>query len=1331
MNDLEPKKIDGGYQPYKPQTTNGYDTDTLYQFAQSRGGAMAEVAEEIMNPRRGIFSTLTEYGMGALSGLVKVLSAGNSAVAGAISSEYTIGQAVKQGVSTSDVLFKDVGKDATGLKSFGIGTARFVTDVILDPLTYVTFGAVRGVLGVTKGASVFADANLAKRLAVREGDRAYLSVEGEDLVKRLAANKQKALDERIIKDHADKLTAKGVTGELYETEMQAVRSKLPTLAQKEALSNTLNINFVKNTMLNVAQRYPHMVETFFDQGGIKFFGKTLLSGQKISRVAEILPGLAAVNHATEPFRNKLYSLFNANYASDGSGRYTDLQLSVLQAAKDRLESRETISRQRITRVFHDLKVTEPEAKFLSAAIELNIKPADPRLADVWTRITGKEFEGVRPEVFQAKNFIEGLQRGERKNLLNAGQHVSDLPNYFKHVLVEDKDLPKKARTFINSQTPDSALFSQVSTLRTKEGKEITGFLTDVEDGMKLVVKGGKNLKLSDITDGQGMEIITKSAIDSIRDVTDQMAIAFKSTEDFKVATDGLTNSFIKNLSKIIDPEDAKVLGEDFVGMIYNESANKKIAKLMAREYDGGIHIKVGNKKVGEITNDKMQALVTKASNPNVTRNELIKELQKLTTLKGKPVKVNVGSLRNLAKDLQLHTSRMRADAFKKTVTKKQVSNMIAKLAIVTPNPKVLSEALELLTGKKDLAEDIAMALTPIQTKFLERKENLLAHTGLDKVKGSRGTLMDEEGKIYENFRATIEEAKTQGFHFEENALAVTLKASYDAVRSVTARELVEDLRQFAAPISEAPSNWRPINTKGLNVDPSSYAKYLDTTKHEQVVFDPRIAKSIEDFFGSAYNDKRPNVLLEGYDKLMNYFKASVLSIWPSFHGRNAESNVFLMYNDIGLAVFNPHTMAVTSSLMSDNQKIIRMQEAIDMGKASVQDLAPLLNRVVFTDKVTGKRWTAGELNKLLRDNVIGFNPKILGQVDQTTLFKDSKNATKSVLTPETVGGKVAKTAKRVNPLDTHNIFFETGFTAGRIIEDFSRVSLFISNLKVTGDPILASERVKHALFDYANLTDFEKDFMRRIVPFYTFMKKNLALQTKTLLSTPGRIAQQDKAVRSIGEALSGEDELTDEERELLPEWLRDGYNVVTNRNGPTISMIRTLGTPLEDVMNRFDGRDNIGVLSPLITKPVEFMTGYNFYYGKPIEDVYSASKYKYAPSFIKEAIGYTEFELTAKDGTKYTRQVALNPTAMAVFEAFPLSSRGLGEYNRYLKQETDTQKWATLLFGMATTDVNLEVERNNREKETLRDLEELLSRAGYGYTFSRFNLSKEEPQRIE
>ena len=69
----------------------------------------------------------------------------------------------------------------------------------------------------------------------------------------------------------------------------------------------------------------------------------------------------------------------------------------------------------------------------------------------------------------------------------------------------------------------------------------------------------------------------------------------------------------------------------------------------------------------------------------------------------------------------------------------------------------------------------------------------------------------------------------------------------------------------------------------------------------------------------------------------------------------------------------------------------------------------------------------------------------------------------------------------------------------------------------------ASTKVAEALFDYSHLTGFEKEYMKRLFPFYTFFKNNLIFQTKNIIARPGKYAALGRAYRGYVEDVAGMD----------------------------------------------------------------------------------------------------------------------------------------------------------------------------------------------------------------
>ena len=77
-----------------------------------------------------------------------------------------------------------------------------------------------------------------------------------------------------------------------------------------------------------------------------------------------------------------------------------------------------------------------------------------------------------------------------------------------------------------------------------------------------------------------------------------------------------------------------------------------------------------------------------------------------------------------------------------------------------------------------------------------------------------------------------------------------------------------------------------------------------------------------------------------------------------------------------------------------------------------------------------------------------------------------------------------------------------GEYVARYVENQSRITNFIGNVKRGGSYTSASENVQKHLFNYGDLTSFQKSWMRLFVPFFTWNQKNLELQFKVLRDSP-------------------------------------------------------------------------------------------------------------------------------------------------------------------------------------------------------------------------------------
>lgn len=149
----------------------------------------------------------------------------------------------------------------------------------------------------------------------------------------------------------------------------------------------------------------------------------------------------------------------------------------------------------------------------------------------------------------------------------------------------------------------------------------------------------------------------------------------------------------------------------------------------------------------------------------------------------------------------------------------------------------------------------------------------------------------------------------------------------------------------------------------------------------------------------------------------------------------------------------------------------------------------------------------------------------------------------------------------------------------------------------------AADSVRRYLFDYGELTPFERNTMRTIIPFYTWMRKNIPLQYSELVRNPERYSPIPKTINAI-ETLS-----EDQQDVAVPDYFSE-MNAVRlpfdsgdiPLDGDGMPLYAALDLPFQD-LNRLNMKDMVGSMSPFLKTWAEIYPnqGYSFFLDSPIE----------------------------------------------------------------------------------------------------------------------------------
>jgi hypothetical protein len=263
---------------------------------------------------------------------------------------------------------------------------------------------------------------------------------------------------------------------------------------------------------------------------------------------------------------------------------------------------------------------------------------------------------------------------------------------------------------------------------------------------------------------------------------------------------------------------------------------------------------------------------------------------------------------------------------------------------------------------------------------------------------------------------------------------------------------------------------------------------------------------------------------------------------------------------------------------------------------------------------------------------------------------------------------------------------KAGRVAGTNVEDFFRGAQWLAETRHGANPTAAGDAVNALHFDYDRLTPFEKTVMRRLVPFYTYARKNLPLQVSTALHNPAwTIAQTKPFARDPNQA-----------GDYVPDYLSSGIAIPT---GPEVDgkrqYVSKLGLPVEEAFERLHFQnglpdlrrtalDYMGTMTPLIKGPLEQLFDTQFHTQRRLSDLHAPA----AASAIGRMFGDDNPQLLSQ-----------------VFANSPLT-RFVTSADKLLDdRKNPLAKAANLLTGVRVTDVDVD---RQRAIDTRNALEEIL-----------------------
>jgi urocanate hydratase len=254
------------------------------------------------------------------------------------------------------------------------------------------------------------------------------------------------------------------------------------------------------------------------------------------------------------------------------------------------------------------------------------------------------------------------------------------------------------------------------------------------------------------------------------------------------------------------------------------------------------------------------------------------------------------------------------------------------------------------------------------------------------------------------------------------------------------------------------------------------------------------------------------------------------------------------------------------------------------------------------------------------------------------------------------------------------------------------------------------------------MTEFEKKYMKRLLPFYGFLKANMEHQVNAYVNNPRRFFLMNHTFENVKKMFSGQD-ITQEEWDTMPEWIQNGLVIPLSRDDSgNVRLMQGFGEPTQvynQVLNVNSPREFLnGLMSavnPLIKLPIEILSDRSFFAGDKISNQVRGTSYSSMPPVLRDLLNYkSNGTITDKYGNTVTSPV-VNPQKRYALENTPFVSPYIIQAKNLADGlKKDPLKLLNLsgILGGKVRTRNIFQDKKVQDKKTLVDAQDIIEQLG-------------------
>lgn len=517
--------------------------------------------------------------------------------------------------------------------------------------------------------------------------------------------------------------------------------------------------------------------------------------------------------------------------------------------------------------------------------------------------------------------------------------------------------------------------------------------------------------------------------------------------------------------------------------------------------------------------------------------------------------------------------------------------------------------------KKSEATRLASTTFANMQKRTPELRSLPTHV-VNKISKDRAVRSQGAGYILEKYGEHLEDGFDNGFQYvDEAGKPITGKAAHAQALTDWAkqhkpgelftRSMTEDFSDYMVGGNMAANTIKAIHSlfirnaaqagdDGIELGSALQRMYLNPDRAlktmaeqsgrsidqlRQLKVPAEVVKDAQGFVEFMNKPKWASAVTDTLDEVTRVIKESLTMPWPSFAGRNFTSGQFV--NLTSGAVATPGDLKEYARAVKD---VWQLRKGGD----------PQLLRELEAFDVIGQRgFLDTDLHKGAGQGILPASP-----LDVRQSYRDAaQNVADNPGALDRLPG--AKSVRR-----GYRTVTGAGGRLNQQVEWLNRAPMYLYLKRKGFSPEAAAKKVFELQFNYSQLAPFEKQVMRRAMPFYAFTRFSAPLVLKTLSRHPGGSLSQ--TIQATAQA-SGSDATT-------PAHIADTTSIpLGEQEDGSKRYLAGLGLAHEVPLGFLNGPQEIGLnlLSmshPLAKGPLEWATGQSFFQrgldgGRPLDDL--------------------------------------------------------------------------------------------------------------------------------